>query len=151
MPDAVTLPIARPAAFRDADANTWSALVINQLRAREADHWQRRSAAKTRVLGRTKVLAQNPLSSPTSKELRFQLNPRIAAKNKWARIEALQRNRGFLESYRAAWRAHLAGILNVLFPFDSSWMAKFGKVACEPPADALYDAFTSACPEPAPA
>jgi hypothetical protein len=52
-------------------------------------------------------------------------------KSKWARIEALMRNRGFIEKYRDAFRGHMAGLANVVFPFGTYWMNKFGKVACE--------------------
>jgi hypothetical protein len=59
------------------------------------------------------------------------MNPRVAAKSKWARIEALLRNRAFIERYRDAFCSHMAGLANVLFPFGTFWMRKFGKVACE--------------------
>ena len=59
------------------------------------------------------------------------MSPRVAAQNKWSRIEALLRNRGFIERYRDAFRNHMAGLANVLFPFGTYWMRKFAKVACE--------------------
>ena len=69
-------------------------------------------------------------------ERRFFLRPDAATNNafiksKWARIETLRRNRGFQERYRDAIRRHLAGIANVLFPFGTYWMSRFGKAACE--------------------
>lgn len=77
------------------------------------------------------------------------MNPRLAAKSKWARIEALLRNRSFQEKCRDAIRRHLAGITNVLFPFGTFWMSRFGKVACET-SDASAP-HASAGPIPAPA
>ena len=59
------------------------------------------------------------------------MNPRVAAKSKWARVEALLRNRGFVERYRDAFLDHMAGLANVVFPFGTYWMRKFAKVACE--------------------
>ena len=59
------------------------------------------------------------------------MSPRVAAQNKWARIEALLRNHGFIERYRDAFRKHMTGLANVLFPFGTYWMRKFAKVACE--------------------
>ncbi|MBK7534010.1 MAG: hypothetical protein IPI49_01300 [Myxococcales bacterium] len=41
--------------------------------------------------------------------------PRIAARNRWARVEALQRNRAFQDAYRAALQQWLAG-LPAVFP-----------------------------------
>ena len=93
--------------------------------------------------GRERILRQNPFECPEGHASRFQMSPRVAGKSKWARIEALLRNRSFVEKYRAAFLQHLAGVANVLFPFGTFWMRKFGKVACEA-ADAL------APPVPAP-
>jgi putative transposase len=61
------------------------------------------------------------------------MSPRVAAKNKWARIEALLRNRGFIEKYRDAFLGHMAGLANVVFPFGTYWMRKFAKVQTPPP------------------
>jgi hypothetical protein len=55
----------------------------------------------------------------------------LVAKSKWARIEALRRTRAFLDKYRDAIKRHLEGVANVLFPFGTYWMKRFGKVACE--------------------
>jgi len=57
--------------------------------------------------------------------------PQVAAKNKWARIEALNRNRSFVERYRDAFLGHIAGLASIVFPFGTYWMRRFGKVACE--------------------
>jgi hypothetical protein len=59
------------------------------------------------------------------------MSPRVAARNKWARIETLLRNRDFIEKYRDAFLRHMDGLANVLFPFGTFWMRKFAKVACE--------------------
>jgi len=83
------------------------------------------------VLGVARILAQDPFSRPKSHAPHFKMNPRLAAKSKWARIETLLRNRNFQDKYRDAIRRHLTGITNVLFPFGTYWMNKFGKVACE--------------------
>jgi putative transposase len=78
------------------------------------------------------------------------MSPRVAAKNKWARIEALLRNRGFIDRYRDAFLGHIAGLANVLFPFGTYWMRKFGKVACEA-AEAVEDGIQNSAADPAPA
>jgi len=49
------------------------------------------------VLGRARILEQDPFGCPAGQAPRFQMSPRVAAKNKWARIEALLRNRGFAD------------------------------------------------------
>ena len=78
------------------------------------------------------------------------MSPRVAAQNKWARIEALSRNRGFIEKYRDAFRSHMAGLANVLFPFGTFWMRKFAKVACEA-AEVVEEAILGPPMDPAPA
>jgi hypothetical protein len=50
----------------------------------------------------------------------------VTAKSKWARIEALKRNRRFSERYRDAFLGHVAELANVVFPFGTYWMRKFG-------------------------
>jgi REP element-mobilizing transposase RayT len=149
MPKTVTLKIHRPRAFVQLSQEEWAAKVRDLVQGREAEAHQRRVREGKKVLGVTRILAQNPLARPKSHTPRFKLSPRLAAKSKWARIEALLRNRGFQERYHDAIRRHLAGIANVLFPLGTYWMKKFGMVACEM-ADAagLQDA---GCPLPAPA
>jgi hypothetical protein len=51
-----------------------------------------------------------------------------AARSKWARIEALLRNRAFIAAYtcaREAWRAGVA----VMFPPGTYWLRRFAQVA----------------------
>ncbi|HET7824501.1 MAG TPA: hypothetical protein VFK90_04175 [Anaeromyxobacter sp.] len=68
------------------------------------------------VLGAAKVLAQKPWARPAPGEPRRVLNPRVAARDKWKRIEALSRLKEFLSAYRAAWNERRRGALGVIFP-----------------------------------
>ena len=131
MPEVVSLTIARPHGFQDLGQGEWTSLVTELVHAKEAEHRQRRAANGITVLGRNRILEQDPFHGPESRAPRFQMSPRVAGKSKWARIEALMRNRGFIEKYRDAFRGHMAGLANVVFPFGTYWMNKFGKVACE--------------------
>jgi len=148
LPEIATLPIARPQGFEKLGQDEWAQLLAERVRAKEAEHRQRREKAGISVLGREEILAQDPFDCPRSHAPHFELNPRVAAKNKWARIETLLRNRGFLERYRAAFLNHLAGLANTLFPFGTYWMRKFGKVLCEP-ADRPRIASPGMTPAPA--
>ena len=56
------------------------------------------------------------------------LRPRIATPNKWARIEALLRNRAFVREYTAA-RAQWRDGVQVVFPPGTYWLRRF---ACVP-------------------
>jgi REP element-mobilizing transposase RayT len=149
MPEIVSLPIARPRGFADLRQSEWANLVTERVRAKENDHRQRRAVKGITVLGRERILRQDPFDCPPGQAPRFQMSPRVAAKNKWARIEALLRNRGFIERYREAFLGHMAGLANVLFPFGTYWMRKFGKVACEA-AEMVGEAIRDTVLEPAP-
>jgi hypothetical protein len=149
MPEVVSLKIARPNAFVNLSQSDWANLVSEHVRAKEAEHRQRRAAKDIAVLGRARILEQNPFHSPDTPAPRFQMSPRVAAQNKWARIEALQRNFGFIEKYRDAFLGHMAGLANVLFPFGTFWMRKFAKVACEA-ADTIEEAVLGLPMDPAP-
>ena len=146
MPESVTLTIHRPKAFRDLGQDEWATMVTEKVRAKESDERQRRKDKGIAVLGREGVLKQNPMAAPKTAAPHFQMSPRLAAKNKWARIEALLRNRGFLTKYKDAIERHLAGVANVIFPFGTYWMRKFGKVFCE-----TAEAVVPSAPAPAPA
>jgi REP element-mobilizing transposase RayT len=131
MPEVVRLRIHRPHGFEQLEGGEWVRLVEERVRSKEADERQRRAVKGAAVLGRQRILEQDPFACPKSQAPHFQMNPHVAAKSKWARIEALLRNRAFIEKYRAALLRHLAGVANVLFPFGTYWMRKFGRVACE--------------------
>ncbi len=67
----------------------------------------------------------------TSTEPRRNMRPKIAAKNTWARIEALQRDRQFVADYRVARTAWLAG-LPAVFPAGTYWLQRFAGVTVAP-------------------
>jgi REP element-mobilizing transposase RayT len=150
MPEVVRLRITRPLAFQDLGQSEWASLVTERVRAKETGHRQRRAAKGIAVLGRARILAQNPFHCPASHDRRFQMSPRVAAMNKWARIEALLRNRGFIEKYRDAFLGHMAGLAGIVFPFGTYWMRKFAKVTCEA-AEAVEHTILGAPVDPAPA
>jgi hypothetical protein len=150
MPETVTVPIVRPRAFAELEQKKWADLVTEHVRAKEAEHRQRRKATGRTVLGTKAVCDQEPSGSPSSHAPHFRLSPRVAAKSKWTRVEALLRNHAFGERYRAAFKDHIAGLANVVFPFGTYWMRKFGKVACEA-AEAVEATVCGRSSDPVPA
>ena len=68
------------------------------------------------ALGSARILAQRPWAHPMRGEPRRGLNPRVAAQDKWKRIEALSRLADFLGAYRAAWAKMRAGAKDAVFP-----------------------------------
>ena len=130
-PESVSFPICRPCGFANQTAEEWRTLVMEQVRRAETEHRERRQATGKSVLGRQAVLAQKPFDSPRSTEPHFGICPRIAAKSKWSRIEAIQRSQAFVERHKAAIRSWMAGIADVLFPYGTYWMRKFAHVLCD--------------------
>ena len=86
-----------------------------------------RQCSGRRVLGRRGVLAQSWRDQPATVEPRRNLRPPVATRSKWARIEALVRNRRFAVDYAAAresWRDGMA----VVFPPGTYWLQRFASV-----------------------
>jgi REP element-mobilizing transposase RayT len=98
-----------------------------------------RAAAKLAAEGRTflgvaRVLAQKPYGRPAPGEPRRTLSPRVAAKNKWKRIEALLSLAEFRSTYRKALAAWRAGVRDAVFP-PGTWLMRVQHcVLCSAPA-----------------
>ena len=127
LPDEVTLHLTLPPGFDSAEQ--FRDELERALEAREADartHWHARGG----FLGVARVLAQKPLSRPAPGEPRRALNPRLAGRDKWKRIEALGRLVEFLRSYRLAWKARQAGEVDVVFPHGTYLLRVLHGVPC---------------------
>ena len=105
--------------------------VLAELRERvqavETEHDAERRRTGRRVLGRRAVLQQSWRGFPSSVEPRRNLRPQLASRSKWHRLEALQRNRAFIEAYvhaRDAWRQGNT----VAFPPGTYWLRRFANV-----------------------
>jgi len=104
-----------------------------RLAAGERECVERRIAQGQSFMGRSKVLRQSPLGRPAQCEPRRELNPRVAARDKWRRIELLQRLANFVGSYRDARRRFLAGWRDILFPYGTYWLRVRCGVLCAGP------------------
>jgi putative transposase len=125
MPEAVELRLAVSAELGpEAD-------VLEELRQRVAAAvaaiGAERQRTGQRVYGRRAVLRQAWWGRPASFEPRRNLRPRVAARSKWARIEALLRNRAFVVNYAAA-RAGWQDGETVMFPTGTYWLRRFANV-----------------------
>ncbi len=125
MPAIIELHFTIPPELGDPDA------FVEEVRRRigetEQEQARKRSESGTRILGRRAALRQSWRDSPTSHEPRRNLNPRVAARSKWHRIEALGRNEAFLIAYRLA-RAAWLRAKPTLFPPGTYWLARFASV-----------------------
>jgi REP element-mobilizing transposase RayT len=110
LPEHVALALVPPPGFPSAEA------FRDQLVAALLEREERHAAEGHSFPGPARVRAQSPWGRPSSGEPRRNLNPRVAARDKWKRIEALARLEVFLADYREAWRSWTAGLRHVLFP-----------------------------------
>jgi REP element-mobilizing transposase RayT len=128
MPDAVDLVLTPPPGFESASdfrERLCEALAALEERARHELASEGRGFA-----GAGKVLSQRPTAQPRPREPRRELNPRVAARDKWKRIEALSRLVEFLHAYRQAWSARRAGESDVVFPAGTYLMRIAHGVQC---------------------
>jgi putative transposase len=130
MPDQILLEFSRPPGFEKLSDADYTRLIDLGLREREAKAAEDRATRKFGVLGRAAILGQAWWEAPTTVEPRQDLRPRVAAKNVWRRIEAIRRNREFLEAYKAARERWLSGE-PPCFPVGTYWLRRFAAVNCE--------------------
>jgi len=125
MPDALEMPLAIPPEL--GPAAELLAELRDRVRAVELACAEERLRSGRRIQGRRAVLAQSWRNSPASCEPRRTLRPQVASRCKWARIEALLRNRGFAREYaiaRSRWRDGLPAV----FPAGTYWLLRFASV-----------------------
>ena len=128
LPESVELELTTPPQF--ATVAEWQGRVADAVRELE-DRSARELASERRdFVGAARVLAQKPFARPAPGEPRFGLNPRVAARDKWKRIEAISRLKAFLSQYRAAWRARKSGVRDVLFPAGTYLLRVMHGVPC---------------------
>jgi putative transposase len=124
LPESAELELSAPPGFASADEfrnQLSTALLALESEAAVADG--------PAVLGAAKVLAQKPWTRPSPGEPRRGLNPRVAARDKWKRIEALGRLKEFLSAYRTAWKERRRGVRNVPAPGHARGGVRDARVA----------------------
>jgi hypothetical protein len=129
LPDEIELHLRIPSELGDHDEIV--AEVKRRVEEFETAEAARRAETGQRVLGRNAVMRQSWRKSSTNREPRRGLRPTIAAKNLWARLEAIQRKREFVRDYSEARRAMLAGTPRP-FPAGTYWLHRFMGVEVAP-------------------
>ena len=126
-PETALLELTRPPGFAsDTDLRRRLVAAVEEQERRGGVHVDERRG----FLGVRKVLAQKPFARPVPVEPRRGLNPRVAARDKWKRIEAIGRLETFLVEYRKAWLAFRAGSRGTIFPEGTYWMKEIYRVRC---------------------
>jgi len=131
MPPTVSLPLFLPSELMpDSRAAFISRLQERITLAEQTAAAERRESGR-RIVGRAAIRTQHWNDCPRSPEPRRVLDPRLACKNTWRRIEALARNKVWLEAYRRAREAFLTGA-TLAFPHGTFWLRRYAGVVCEP-------------------
>jgi REP element-mobilizing transposase RayT len=132
LPAQVALALVVPPGFEAQPVE----MVRAQVAARVAEHEER--ARRTRqgrpFLGRRGVLRQRVFGRPGDHEPRFRLNPQVAGRAKWTRLDALERLRSFRIAYRRAWAQLKAGLQAAIFPAGTWRLHRELGVLCEAPS-----------------
>jgi len=123
-PEQATLRLQVPPGF--ASAEDFRARLCPGLEEREAELGRKHLS----FLGEVKIREQRPTDRPRKRPARGALNPRVAAADKWKRIEVLGRLVGFLRAYREAWLKWREGKRSVLFPAGTYQLRVLHGVAC---------------------
>jgi putative transposase len=130
MPEEIELVLKLPDHFEGKET------FLSELRRRIAEvedqHARERQKSGRRVVGRRSILRQSWRESPTSREPRRGLRPRVAARDRDERIATLRRNKEWQAEYECARQLWLAGF-DVEFPYGTYWLRRFARVAVKPP------------------
>jgi REP element-mobilizing transposase RayT len=114
LPASARLRLHRPPGFENDPG--FVGTLLQALEAKEDRDAAELGASGRSFMGVARVLAQKWYGRPASPDPRRGLNPRVACRNKWKRIEALRRLRQFCSDYRDALEKWRAGQRNVTFP-----------------------------------
>jgi REP element-mobilizing transposase RayT len=129
MPETIALRLTAPPGFGSAE--NFRAQLVEALTAREREIGGAVASNGRTFLGRQRVLAQKPTDRPASEHQVGGLNPRIAGRDRWKRVEALRGLAEFRAKYREALRALRAKAPDALFPRGTYWLRIAHDVPCE--------------------
>ncbi len=131
MPSTISLKCVRAPGYEELTPQEYSRLLSENFdKVAEDAALERKETGRT-VLGRKALLQQDPEDFPQSKKPRRVLNPRVAARDKGARAEALGRAKDFLAAYfdsRSSW----IGGKSAVFPAGTYWLRRFAHIECVP-------------------
>ncbi|GAO02133.1 hypothetical protein [Anaeromyxobacter sp. PSR-1] len=131
MPESAQLTLTPPPGFAGDEYLTQ---VHAELAAREEEARAAVSSSGRGFLGIQRVLTQDPTASPRTHEPRRNLSPRVAARDRWRRMEALARLRSFQSAYHDARARFSAGVRDALFPAGTYLLRVMHGVRCEAPS-----------------
>jgi REP element-mobilizing transposase RayT len=132
-PQEVRLKLSRPPGLEDLDDDGVRALVAERVATRVAEiHSTRLDQGRVCYLGADAVRLQRPTDTPGSSMPSFDLNPRLACRDRWRRVQLLQDLVEFWAAHREASARFRAGERDVHFPPGTyGYVVNFG-ARCRP-------------------
>jgi hypothetical protein len=122
--------VVRPPELAELDVDAGVGHIQRALDEREDKIRRKAFVLKRSFLGLRALDDQHWSESPTSFARRRGLRPRIATKNKWRRIEAIQRDKAFVAAHALCRERWLAGDRDVLWPLGTYQMRVMHGAAC---------------------
>lgn len=132
LPAQVPLSLQAPPGFDDLSTEQLRALVAERLSAHEER--ARRQRGGRPLVGRERILRQSISERPRGNDPHFGLNPRVAGRDRAARLGALEQLRSFFQTYRRAREQLTAGARDVVFPAGTWRLRRELGVPCEAPS-----------------
>jgi REP element-mobilizing transposase RayT len=134
LPSEAPLQLTVAPALANLDVDEFERRLSALVRADEDRFAREREASGRACLGVDRVLAQLPTAQPRSREPRRKLSPKVAARDKGRRLEALRLLRDFVAAYREARSSWRKGLRAVLFPPGTYALRIYAGVLCQPAA-----------------
>ncbi len=132
-PSAIDLELTIPECFSNMSPRELVTTLQQRIKDKEAELRQEAQEKDIHFLGVRAIRRQCHTDSPVSREPRRNLSPRVAAKNKWRRIEALRRLKEFTRDYYEALTRWKQGFHQVIFPSGTYAMVTQLHAVCAPP------------------
>lgn len=129
MPETATLTFSRPPALATLDDAAASKELGRLVHNRESNERKRIAKTKGRFMGVFAILKQRLSATPKSYAQKFGLSPRVGAKNRWARVEAIMRLKSWYREYREAYEAWRNGE-DVEFPYGTFKLKHEAGIRC---------------------
>jgi len=130
VPESATLELECPPGFDSVQC--FRERLVEAVTCLEDDAARRLASEGRGFVGAHKVLVQSPHARPAAAAPHRGMNPRIASRDKWKRIESISRLVEFLDAYRIAWRAFARGVRETIFPHGTYWMRVVYGASCAP-------------------
>jgi hypothetical protein len=130
MPEEIKLKITRPAIYEDLSTEQFMDVLGEAVAEKELELRATAKQQKKSFMGARRVKKQNPFARPASREPRRNLKPRVAAGDKWRRMEALGRMKDWIDAYREAWKRWKEGVRDVEFPPGTYALVHYGGACC---------------------